>query len=91
LTLKGVHWLGQGQGVQVVSTWGSSLAACHHIYHQMLQTAGPTAAGRVKLHTFDLWTGGQSERDAAVTAAVTALMSEVQDGQLFLIADEVYQ
>jgi hypothetical protein len=57
----------------------------------MLQTAGPTAAGRVKLHTFDLLTGGQSERDAAVKAAVKALMSEVQDGQLFVIVDEIYR
>jgi hypothetical protein len=53
----------------------------------MLQTVGPTAAGRVKLHTFDLFTGGQSERDAAVKA----LMSEVQDGQLFVIADGMYR
>jgi hypothetical protein len=91
LLMKGLHWLGQGQRVLVVSTASGILAASHLIYNQLLQTVGPAAAaagaGQVHIHAFYLY-GAKTKK---INSVVAKLLAAAQHGQLFLIVDEYSQ
>ena len=92
LVLKGLDWLrlGNGEHVQVVSTWHESVAASHMVAGQLEQTAGPSVTQRVHLHSFNLRTAGTSERHRkkVVSAAAEALVKAAGGGPVLVIADE---
>jgi len=88
LFLKALDWLRRGKHVQVVSVGDWSQAASHMIFGQLQQTAEPTATGRLHLHSFDLHPC-QYDYQTRLAAAVSALLAASQNGELFVIADEI--
>jgi len=88
LTLKGLDWLRRGKHVQVVSVGSFSQAASHMIFGQLQQTAGSAATGRLHFHSFNL-RPDEDDYKTRLAAAVSALLAASQNGELFVIADEI--
>lgn len=82
LVLKALEWLRQGKWVHVVSTQPDSLAASHMIVAQ-LKEARDDSKDRISLCVCDLTRKDDQE-------ALTELENLAENGELYLIADEVY-
>ncbi|KAK7095356.1 hypothetical protein V1264_006776 [Littorina saxatilis] len=86
LVLKGLEWLRQGNQVHVISTWYGSEASSHLIVSQMKQMAGPDGVHLIRMHSLDL----DQDDLAASEALVIRLADTAVEGQLFLVANEVF-
>jgi hypothetical protein len=78
----GLDWLVRGKVVLIISLEYESAAISNLLYNQLRQLAGPAAAN-LHLHLF------HTNLKIDVATVVATLMSTAQNGELFIIADEV--
>lgn len=83
LLLKGLDWLRQEKHVHVLCSEPDGLAATHLIAAQLRSTADQNTGGKIHLCNYDL------ETAEGFQTALSELEAAVQDGQLYILADEV--
>lgn len=89
LLIRALDLLRLGGPVHVVSTWNTSLAASHYLFHQLqLQTKDWQNTPTIVLHSFDFEHDSQQAVQAAVKKLTSACTGRNQG--INVIADEVY-
>ncbi|XP_070185039.1 uncharacterized protein [Littorina saxatilis] len=82
LIIKGLDWLGGGKAVQVVSSAIEGKAAAHMIVTELKRLAATGTENNITTHHFDMTSRSED-------SVVEALASEANQGELFIIADEI--